>query len=193
MKRMFNIVSLAVLCLMFSAMTLHWSTAHAEEKPSTSDILTWIGGHFEVGNEDEKSPQLYFHHEHSYGLSFKDCQVAVTEVNDVTLVYPDGHREYAPYLKHTYVYGPLDLSNFRPDKIAVDEKLWITLRAVNPIPFSDTYCIDPKHPEETTTSRGELKGLNIRFSTREMASRHAQAWHDAITGCGGKAIPDNLY
>lgn len=49
-------------------------------------------------------------------------------------------------------------------------------------------------PSESDGSYDDLFGaIDIAFSTKEMGDRQAKAWHDAIIGCGGKAVPDKLY
>jgi hypothetical protein len=86
--------------------------------------------------------------------------------------------------------GPFDLKAIRPENLNVglsptgDTQLLLTF--TNPLPVHD-------QGTDGTNSFFPTTKFAIFFATREMADRHAKAWHDAIIGCGGKAVPDNLY
>ena len=90
-------------------------------------------------------------------------------------------------------WGPFDLSNLRPDEIfQAPDKIFqppgafLQIEAVNAIPIVQADGSGP-----TTSSM--RSALHIWFDSADLVDRQAKAWHDAILGCGGKAVPEKLY
>jgi hypothetical protein len=128
----------------------------------------------------------------SASMTFAGCKVTSFLVD---LTYSPSND------KKTHVrvtLSPFDLSTLRPDKITVTSSTSIRtllqgqfgydvlISSIAPITASS---LDDDGPHYESQGMG----LSLSFPTKEIADRQAKAWHDAIIGCGGKAVPDNLY
>ncbi len=164
------------LCVMFGCALLSLG-AHAQQAttPNVSEILEWIGGHFEDAHDSGGGQQ--------YTLDFHGCSTTLTE----TITYSKAGQGL---VTQTRVWGPFALGNLIPSKIVVSplqpfSKL--TIGSAHPIQTQSTYSDGEKPSSDTWPA------LWVMFATQAMANRQAKAWHDAIVACGGKAVPDNLY
>jgi hypothetical protein len=119
------------------------------------------------------------------------------------------------------VVGPFELSNLSPNKIlvaAADSAMKtgprLKITAISAIPnavtvdgqdlmevlgLSDLHAqnkaLDDRLALALTPSKSPdtVSEITIDFATPEMADRQAKAWKAAITGCGGKTVPDKLF
>ena len=147
-----------------------------------SDTLTWIGTHFETVERVDPSSGSSINLVAS--MIFQGCQATLT-LNDTWI-------KQGKVWPNKTVLGPFEFSNLRPDTIKVRaEQGYISLHisAVNPTILE----LDVLAGLPAPTSGQMVRDLEIRFATQDMADRQAKAWHDAIIGCGGKAVSDKLY
>ena len=156
-------------------------------------ILNWIQTHFEVPT-DESTLQLIGGSMHTTrtvttALSYKDCQVTVTESITVTTagasslgVGPDSQGTIE-------TRGPLDLGSLNPNLMLVEAHgighYWLEIASTKTFPEQWT---------GTHNGKNLADAFPIDFVTRETAERQQKAWHDAILLCGGgKPTQDDLY
>jgi hypothetical protein len=158
------------------------------QKHSTSDILTWIGSHFEhVAVPAGPTETTNF----DYALTFEGCQVTLTQMARSL----DGNGRRIPGDPgSTLVVGPFPLSTLRPDTMAVNPGfaggVGLVILAVTPTLPWMSRASDTLADERSGSDRGSIQ---ISFATQAMAQRHVKAWRDAIMSCGGKAVSDSLY
>jgi hypothetical protein len=178
---------------------LSFSSMPAEPPPPVDahkdvpQILNWIQTHFEVP-KDESTLQLIGGSMHTTrtvttALSFKDCQVTVTESITVTTAGAPS-LGVAPDSQGTIeTRGPLDLGSLNPNLMLVEAHgighYWLEIASTKTFPEQWT---------GTHNGKNLADAFPIDFVTREMAERQQKAWHDAILLCGGgKPTQDDLY
>jgi hypothetical protein len=175
--RTFTIVTMLMLAM---------TAAQAQQPtPSAKDILSWISDHLEGVDYNVNDLRLTV----STSLEIQGCQVTIRaeRVGEKS----DGTFQST----NKYTIGPFNLNNLRPDHISVGssgQNPRMVINAISAIPVSR---------EQTSAPSARTDGVftfswsfvQIDFATKEMANRQAKAWHDAIIGCGGRAVPDNLY
>jgi hypothetical protein len=156
-------------------------------------ILNWIQTHFEVPT-DESTVQLIGGSAHTTrtvtnAISFKDCQVTVTE--SITVTTPGAPSlGVAPDSQGTITTrGPLDLGSLNPNLMLVEAHgighYWLEIASTKTFPEQWT---------GTHNGKNLADAFPIDFVTREIAERQQKAWHDAILLCGGgKPTQDDLY
>jgi hypothetical protein len=158
------------------------------QKNSTTDILAWIGSHFEhVALPAGPTETTNF----DYALTFEGCQVTLTQMARSL----DGNGRRIPGAPgSTTVIGPFPLSALRPDTMAVSPGFGggvnLVILAVTPTLPWISRASDTSADEGSGSDKG---GIQISFATQAMAQRQAKAWRDAITSCGGKGVSDRLY
>lgn len=122
-------------------------------------------------------------------LSFKDCQVTVTESISVTTAGAPS-LGVAPDSQGTIeTRGPLDLGSLNPNLMLVEAHgighYWLEIASTKTFPEQWT---------GTHNGKNLADAFPIDFVTRGMAERQQKAWHDAILLCGGgKPTQDDLY
>ena len=124
-------------------------------------------------------------------LSFQGCRVTIYDETIIFTVFKSGEKYGGG--TSTITWGPFDLSNLRPDEIfpAPDTIFqppgaFLQIEAVNAIPIMQTDGSGP-------TASSMRSALHIWFDSADLVDRQGMAWHDAILGCGGKAVPEKLY
>ena len=149
-----------------------------------SEILSWISSHFELTVMGDAQMGT--------ALSFQGCQATLTFASNSkgtssgTVVIGTDKN----------IVGPFDLSNLRPDTIQTGdvETFNLAVKSVTMLPVTVTQKIIGGPFNGTNTSDTNVQnGFVLSFRTKDMRDRQAKAWHDAIIGCGGKAISDKLY
>jgi hypothetical protein len=165
-------------------LTLAALYAQQPAPPSTSEILTWISSHLDALSYTSVIGGESVSFSSNYQLAFMGCRISSFTQRSTSVSAKRND-------KSTFNYAPFELSNLRPDKIQVH--VYSGGQISLEIPFVNSVQSTVQSTVQGDGGTYPNSALMISFATKEMADRQAKAWHDAIIGCGGKAVSDNLY